>query len=106
MSALIYPLAFGLIIFDLAVAAIILERHFLTRMLATELMLVASSVMLISFFSFAKVTNGDGVMMLVCIWTVAAVECMGIVAFYILMKSRGVEFEMGRQAERKPVVRK
>lgn len=79
-----------------ALAGIITDRHFVVIMLAVELMLVSSSIMLVYFFSYASGPNPSAVPMLVSIWSVAAVEVITLITFYVYMKSRGFDFDVTR----------
>src|SRR5271157_2408843 len=78
----------------IALAGIIADRHFIVIMLAIELMFIASSILLVSFFSFASAPGPDAVVLLVGIWAVAAAEVIAMVTLYFYMKSRGFDLDM------------
>lgn len=78
----------------IALAGIIADRHFIMMMLAIELMFIASSILLVSFFSFAPAPGPDAVVLLVAIWAVATAEVIGMVTLYFYMKSRGFDFDV------------
>ena len=61
-------------------------------MIAAELMLVAGSMALVSFIAFLDNPGADGLMLLLSIWAVAAVEGMAIISFYVYVKARNSGF--------------
>ena len=79
-----------------ALAGIIVGRHFVFTILGIELILVASATMLVAFFSFANSSNPEVVTMLVGIWAVAAAEAIGMMTLYICMKSYGMDFDTSK----------
>jgi NADH:ubiquinone oxidoreductase subunit K len=78
----------------IALAGIIVDRRFMAVMLATELMFIASSVLLVSFFSFASAPGPDAAVMLIGIWAVAAAEVIGMVTLYFYMRSQGLDSDL------------
>lgn len=79
-----------------ALAGIVSDRHFIVMMLAIELIFVASAVLLVSFFSFARSPDPAAVDMLISIWAVAATEVIAMVTFYVYMKSQGFNFDVAK----------
>lgn len=77
-----------------ALAGVMADRRFLAVALAVELMLVASSILLVSFFSFAGSPGPDAAIMLIGIWAVAAAEVIATVTLYFYMKSKGFDFDV------------
>ncbi len=96
-----YLFAISLILLAVALAGIISDRHFVVLMLAVELILISSSIMLISFFSYTQAPDPSAVPMLISIWSVAAVEIMALVTFYIYMKSKGYDFDVTKLSKLK-----
>ena len=94
MTMLTYALITAFAMFGISLAAVLSDRHFVKVMLAMEFMLVASSIVLVSFFSFSENAGGDGLMMLIGIWAVAAVEGMAIIALHTFMRSRNLRFDV------------
>lgn len=91
---LTYALIPAFAMFGISLAAVLADRHFVRVMLAMEFMLVASSIVFVSFFSFSENAGGDGLMMLISIWAVAAVEGMAIIALYTFMRSGNLRFDV------------
>jgi NADH:ubiquinone oxidoreductase subunit K len=78
----------------ISLAGIITDRHFVVIMLAIELMLISSSILLVYFFAYSIAPDASVVPMLVSIWSVAAVEVITLITFYVYMKSRGFDFDV------------
>ncbi|MCL5008547.1 MAG: hypothetical protein M1156_01495 [Candidatus Marsarchaeota archaeon] len=78
-----------------ALAAIAVERNLIVIMLAVELIFLASTVAVVAFIAYGSSTGGAlGVMALISIWAVAAIEIITLVAFYVYMKARGYSFDV------------
>lgn len=101
MIELTYLFALSLALFAIGLAGIASDRHFIVIMLAVELILVASTVALVSFFSYAKASSADPVMMLFSIFAVAAAEIVTVVTFYVYMKHHGVDFDISKLSKMK-----
>ncbi|MGC8676308.1 MAG: hypothetical protein ACP5T3_02210 [Candidatus Micrarchaeia archaeon] len=84
-----------------AIAGIIFSRHFVLLMLAVETLLVASTILLISFFSASTRPDSAGIMLLFSIWAIAAAEAMLAITFYLAMRSRGFGFDTSKLDEMK-----
>lgn len=91
-----YLLLTAVSLLAVALAGIISDRHFVVIMLAIELVFVASTVLLVYFFTYAQGADSSAVPMLIAIWSVAAVEVIALVTFYVYMKSRGFDFDVTR----------
>jgi len=85
----------------IAIAGIISERHFVAVMLAIELIFISSTVLLVSFFSLSGGSGADAFLMLTGIWSVAAVEVIALVTFYICMKSLSFDFDITKLSKLK-----
>jgi NADH:ubiquinone oxidoreductase subunit K len=77
-----------------ALAGIISDRHFVVIMLAIELIFISSTIFLAYFFSYNQNPDPSAVPMFVAIWSVAAVEVIVLITFYVFMKSRGFDFDI------------
>lgn len=91
-----YILIGAVALLAVALAGIISDRHFVVIMLAVELMFVSSSILLVYFFSYSANPDSSAVPMLIAIWSVAAVEVITLITFYVYMKSRGFDFDVTR----------
>ncbi len=78
----------------IALAAIAAERHFVLIVLAIELIFLASTILLVYFFVVRGVESSGAVLLLISIWSVAAVEVMALITFYVYMKASGQRFDV------------
>ncbi len=91
-----YVLLASVATIGVALAGIISSRHFAVLMLAVELILMSSSVLLLSYFSLSPVAGIDAFPMLVGIWSVVAVEAIALTAFHVYMRSRGMGLDLSK----------
>src|SRR5580693_8196070 len=70
--------SFGL--FAIGIAGVAATRHFLIMILSIEIAL-ASAALLATVFYYTS-TNGNIMLLLFAIWTIAATEAIALVAFY------------------------
>ncbi|MGC8629024.1 MAG: hypothetical protein ACP5T4_02325 [Candidatus Micrarchaeia archaeon] len=94
MMPFLILLATSLLVFSGAAAALFFVRHFALVILSIELMFVASTLLLVSFFTFMANPGSDGIMLLFSLWAIAAAEAMALITFYIFMKSKGFNFDI------------
>lgn len=85
----------------IALAGIIMERHFVIIMLAVEVMLVAGMIATVAFMSYNGSADPVGFVLLAAIWAVAATETIALVTFYVYMKYRGVDFDVTKLSRMK-----
>ena len=81
-------------ILSVALAGIISDRHFVIIMLAIEMIFIASIVLLAYFFTNTQGADASAVPMFIAIWSVAAVEVIALITFYVYMKARGFNFDV------------
>jgi NADH:ubiquinone oxidoreductase subunit K len=91
---LTYLLILAVTLLGIALAGIIAEKHFVTVMLAIELVFIASTIALVSFFAYAQDPDPSAVIMLIGIWSVASVEIITLITFYMYMKAKGFDFDI------------
>lgn len=96
MIELIYIFALSLGILSIGLAGIGSDRHLVIILLGVELVLIASTIALVSFFSYNASPNPEAVVMLFAIFAVAAAEVITVITFYIYMKSRGLDFDVSK----------
>ena len=96
-----YLLIISVSILAVALAGIIAEKHFIAIMLAIELVFIASTIALVSFFAYARTPDSSAVMMLIAIWSVASAEIITLITFYVHMKSKGFDFDVARLSKLK-----
>jgi NADH:ubiquinone oxidoreductase subunit K len=73
-------LLLGFALFAIGVAGIAASRHFVIMILAVEIILVASSLIAVSLYSF--LSSGEILSLLFVIWSIAAIEVIALVVFY------------------------
>lgn len=78
----------------MALAGLSSHRNLIVIMLGIELIFVASTITLVSFFSYNPASTPIGVMALFSIWAVASVEIITVIAFYVYMKYKGISFDV------------
>ncbi len=101
MLALLYIFALALTLVGISFAGLASDRHFIVIMLGIELILIASTIALVGFFDFQKAQNPGAVVMLFALWSVAAVEIITLVTFYLYMRFRGVDFDVAKLSKMK-----
>ena len=77
----------------IALAAIAVERNLIVILLAVELIFLASTIAIVGFMSYSQ-GSALGIMALVSVWAVAAIEIITLVAFYVYMKAKGYSFDV------------
>ena len=70
--------SFGL--FTVGIVGVAATRHFLLMIISLEVALVGSTLLTTSFYY--TTVNGNIMLLLFAIWTVAAVEAIALVSFY------------------------
>lgn len=77
------------------------HRNLIVIMLGIELIFVASTIVLISFFDYNAASAPSGIFALFSIWAVAAAEIITVIALYVYMKYRGVSFDVSKLSRMK-----
>ena len=96
MTILAYAIGLGAALFAIGLAGVSSDRHFIVIMLAIELILAASTIALVSFFSSSSSPGPSGVIALLSIWAVAATEVITVISFYVYIKASGTSFDVGK----------
>jgi NADH:ubiquinone oxidoreductase subunit K len=94
-------LALGISLVAIALAGIATHRNLIAIMLGMELIFVASTIVLVSFFDYNSFASSSGIILLFSIWTVAAVEIITVIALYVYMKSRGLGLDVSKLSKMK-----
>ena len=94
--ALEYLLALSLGMIAVALAGIAAHRNLIVIMIGIELIFVASTIMLVSFFDYNPVSTPGGVILLFSIWAVASAEIITVIALYVYMKSNGISLDVSK----------
>ena len=101
MIGLEYLFGLSIALFAIGLAGIAADRHLIVILLAVELILVASTIGLVAFYSSGAADGPDAVLMLFAIFSVAAVEVMAAITFYIYMKRYGIDFDVAKLSKMK-----
>lgn len=91
-----YILALCTILISIALAGIATDRHLIAIMLAVELIFLSSTVALLTFLSSNQNADSSGIMLLLSIWSVAAVEIIALIAFCVYIKGSGFSFDVSK----------
>ncbi len=95
MIPLIYILISAVAMISIGIAAIGIERNFITIMLAVELIFMASTIIFVGFFDYSTAPGPWAFVGIFSIWSVAAVEIIALISFYVYMKAKGFDFDVG-----------
>jgi len=68
------------ILFSIGISGIAFSRHFILMIISVEVMLIASTLLGVSFFSYLIL--GNIVLLLLAIWTIASIEIIALIIFY------------------------
>ncbi|MDE1846266.1 MAG: hypothetical protein KGH53_03240 [Candidatus Micrarchaeota archaeon] len=96
MLPLNYFTGVGSLFLALGIAGAIGSRHFIVTILSLELIFAGSIVALAGFFGYATATNGEFFLIMLSLWAVASVEIVGLVAFYVYMRTKVSDFDLKR----------
>ncbi len=94
-----YFMMLGFIMFSIGISGIAASRNFLIMMLSVEVAIAASTIMALSFFYFAA--NGNILIFLITIWSIASAEVMVMVAFYRYMVKKEISIDVSRLSKLK-----
>ncbi len=97
----IYSFLASIGLLSAALAGLIAERHFVVMMVCIELILLSSVIALVTFMSYSQNPGGDGIILLISLWAVAAVEVIALITFYVFMKSQGFDFDVSKLSDLK-----
>ncbi len=68
------------ILFSIGISGIAISRHFILMVISVEIMLIASTLLAVSFFSYLIL--GNIILLLLAIWTIASIEIIALIIFY------------------------
>lgn len=75
-----YLLILGFALFSIGIAGVVASRHFVVMVLSIEVMLVSSSLVAMSLYSY--LFTGEILPLLFVIWAIAALDVIALVVFY------------------------
>ncbi len=84
----------GLLMIAIGISGLIFSRHFVLMLFSAEIMILASILLLVSFFATSGQSDADFVLVLFTLWVLAGVEAIALIAFYTVMKARGFGFDV------------
>ncbi|MDE1855655.1 MAG: hypothetical protein KGH49_00220 [Candidatus Micrarchaeota archaeon] len=82
-------------------AGAVASRHFVVTILSLELVFAGSITALAGYFTYSPAISGTFFTILLSIWTVASVEVVGLVAFYVYMKNKVIDFDLKKLTQLK-----
>ncbi|MGI0141690.1 MAG: hypothetical protein ACREBF_03525 [Candidatus Micrarchaeales archaeon] len=77
------------------------SRHFIITILSIEIIFAGSMTLLTAFFDYSTITGGSFFLILLSLWAVASTEIIGLVAFYVYMKSKVADFDLKKLMQMK-----
>ncbi|MFI5412325.1 MAG: NADH-quinone oxidoreductase subunit NuoK [Candidatus Micrarchaeales archaeon] len=77
---MVYFIVVSFALFAVGVAGVVASRHFIVMILSIEIAL-ASAALLATIFYYTN-TNGNIMLLLFAIWSIAATEAIALVSFY------------------------
>ncbi len=95
MIPLLYIIGICAAMVSIGIAAVIIEKNFITIMLAVELIFMASTIAFVGFYSYSSAPGPWAFIGIFSVWSVAAVEIISLIAIYVYMKARGFNFDIG-----------
>jgi len=89
---LVYMILLAFAIISIGLAGIAASRHFIIIIISVETMLLGTSLLAVSIFYY--VTQGSITILLLAIWSVAAIEVMAAVVLYRYMESAEMSLDV------------
>lgn len=89
-----YILVLGFALFSIGVAGVVASKHFVIMVLSIEVMLVSSSMVAISVYSY--LSGGEILPLLFVIWAIAALDVIALVVFYRYLAKMKVSLDVTR----------
>jgi NADH:ubiquinone oxidoreductase subunit K len=89
-----YILVLGFALFSIGVAGVVASRHFVIMVLSIEVILVSSSMIAISAYSY--LSGGDILSLIFVIWAIAALDVIALVVFYRYLAKMKVSLDVTR----------
>jgi NADH-quinone oxidoreductase subunit K len=87
-----YFIALSLAVFAIGIGGMASSRHVLTIVISSEVAIAASALLAAAFFSYVSV--GNILVLLLSMWSVAAMEVIALVAVYRYMAKTGVMMDV------------
>lgn len=75
-----YFIAISFALFSIGMVGVAVTRHFIVMILSIEIALVASTLLATAFYF--TTSDGNVMLLLFAIWTIAATEAIALVSFY------------------------
>ncbi|MCL4383501.1 MAG: hypothetical protein M1168_02115 [Candidatus Marsarchaeota archaeon] len=87
------------ILFSIGISGIAFSRHFILMIISVEIIFVASSLLAVSFFTYLIL--GNIILLLLAIWSVAAIEIITLIIFYRYMSKVKVSLDVSKLSKLK-----
>ena len=92
----IYLMVLAFALLAMGIGGVVSSKNFVIIILSTELIIAASILASVSFFSSSQVQNGSFGILILSLWSIASVEIIILVAFYIKMKQQVGYFNVNK----------
>lgn len=89
-----YFVVLSVALFAVGISGVLASRNFLIMMLSIEIAITASTLLALSFFYF--VSGSNILLLLITIWSIAAVEVMALVVFYRYMVKGQISLDISK----------
>ena len=96
-----YFVTIGAAFLAIGLAGVVASRHFVITILSIEVIFAGAIVALAGYFTGSYLNNGAFFMILLSIWAVASTEIIGLVAFYVYMRSKVIDFDLKKLTQMK-----
>ncbi len=88
------------ILFSIGLGGVAISRHFILMIISVEMMLVAGTILAVSFFSYL-LPGSAIVVLLFAIWSVAAIEIISLIVFYRYMSKENLSLDVSKLSKLK-----
>ena len=89
-----YMLMLSFAIIAIGLAGVAASRHFIIIVVSVELMLLGSSLLALSIFHYYA--EGNIIVLLLAIWSIAAIEVMAAVVLYRYMEKAEMSLDVSK----------
>jgi NADH:ubiquinone oxidoreductase subunit K len=95
----IYFVGLGFAIFAVGICGMVASRHFLIMMVASEVAIMAATLLSTMFFYFS--TNGSILPLLLSLWSVASIEVIALVVVYRYLAKMEISLDVTKMSNLK-----
>ena len=96
---ILFFIIISFILFSIGIAGIAISRHFIRIIISVEIILMASTILAVTFFSY--LIQGNIILLLLAIWSVAVVELIVLILFYRYMSKINLSLNVSKLSKLK-----